>query len=72
MRTMNSAKKIIDGLIQRIETAGFSVSAVCKRAAIDPALVSRWKHGRVEPRLSTVERISAALDQLIAERGAHE
>ncbi len=67
---MNRAQKIIDGLIQRIEDAGFSVSAVCKKAAIDPALVSRWKHGRVEPRLSTVDRMAAALQQLIEERDA--
>ncbi len=65
---MNRAQKIIDGLIQRIDDAGFSVSAVCKQAAIDPALVSRWKHGRVEPRLSTVDRMAAALQQLIEER----
>lgn len=67
---MNRAQKMIDNLIQRIEDAGFSVSAVCRRANIDPALVSRWKHGRVEPRLSTVDRLVVALEQLEHERDA--
>jgi transcriptional regulator with XRE-family HTH domain len=51
-------------LLSEIASAGLSVAKVCKRANIDPSLVSRWKAGRVEPRLSSIYRMRAALQAL--------
>lgn len=51
-------------LLSEIDAAGVSVRAVCRAAGVDPALVSRWKSGRVEPRMSTLQRLRDALAQV--------
>jgi transcriptional regulator with XRE-family HTH domain len=48
-------------LLEEIETAGLSVRQVCLAAGIDPSLVSRWKTGRTEPRISSLARLEAGL-----------
>jgi transcriptional regulator with XRE-family HTH domain len=51
-------------LLADIAKTGFSVARVCRSAGIDPSLVSRWKGGRVEPRISSLAKMRAALDEL--------
>lgn len=54
--------------LARIDKSGFSVAAICRRADIDPSLVSRWKAGTVEPRISSLVRINDAIDGLVDEQ----
>jgi transcriptional regulator with XRE-family HTH domain len=62
------ANKILLELLNDISQAGYSVTEVCKAAGIDPSLVSRWKGGKVEPRISSIVRLEAALELLKAQR----
>jgi transcriptional regulator with XRE-family HTH domain len=62
-----NANTLLMTLLEDIAKAGLSVARVCKRADIDPSLVSRWKAGRVEPRLSSLSKMRAALDVLKAD-----
>jgi len=55
---------IVVKLLRDIDKAGVSVASVCDRAGIDPSLISRWKHGRVEPRFSTIQRMMDALKEI--------
>jgi transcriptional regulator with XRE-family HTH domain len=59
-----NANELMQTLLTDIAASGLSVAKVCKKAAIDPSLVSRWKAGRVEPRLSSLFRMRAALEAL--------
>jgi transcriptional regulator with XRE-family HTH domain len=59
-----NAQALLIALLDDISKAGFSVAQVCKAAGIDPSLVSRWKAGRVEPRLSSLFKMRAALESL--------
>jgi transcriptional regulator with XRE-family HTH domain len=63
MPTMD-ANTLLVALLDDISKAGFSVAQICKAANVDPSLVSRWKGGRVEPRLSSLVRLEAALELL--------
>lgn len=54
-------------LLARIERSPFSIAAVCRKAQIDPGLISRWKSGKVEPRLSSIARMNNSLDALLRE-----
>lgn len=58
---------LLSQLLARIERSPFSTAAVCRRARIDAGLISRWKAGKVEPRLSSLSRMNSALDELLAE-----
>lgn len=62
-----NANQLLTQLLDDIAFSGLSVAKVCAAAGIDPSLVSRWKTGRVEPRLSSLEKLRAALESL---RGA--
>jgi transcriptional regulator with XRE-family HTH domain len=63
-----NAQTLLVGLLDDISKAGFSVAEVCKAAGIDPSLVSRWKGGRVEPRLSSLIKLEAALELMKTQR----
>jgi transcriptional regulator with XRE-family HTH domain len=63
-----NAQSLLVVLLSDISKAGFSVAQVCKAANIDPSLVSRWKGGRVEPRLSSLIKMEAALELLITQK----
>lgn len=45
---------------------GIRMAAVCRKAGMSQSLVSRWRHGLHEPRLSNLARLRGALDELIA------
>jgi hypothetical protein len=62
------AKKLLLVILDDISKAGFSVAEVCKGAGIDPSLVSRWKSGKVEPRLSSLTKLEASLALLDAQK----
>lgn len=50
--------------LDAITASGFSTAAVCREAGIDPSLVSRWKAGTVEPRISSLNRLNKAIHDL--------
>ncbi|MDI3304640.1 MAG: hypothetical protein QJR04_25160 [Burkholderia multivorans] len=54
-------------LERKVRRSGFTMTTVCRRARIQPALISRWRARLVEPRLSTLSRLEAALEELRAE-----
>lgn len=66
------AQSLLVVLLDKISKAGLSVAQVCKGAGIDPSLVSRWKGGRVEPRLSSLVKMDQALQALIARKGGEQ
>ena len=57
----------LNNLLREIHAAGLSVRRVCFAVGMDPACVSRWKAGRVEPRGSSLARLRQGLHQI---RGA--
>lgn len=59
-----NAQTLLLVLLNDISKAGFSVARVCQAAEIDPSLVSRWKAGRVEPRMSSLSKMRTALERL--------
>jgi predicted transcriptional regulator len=61
---------LINKLLAHAERNHISVAQLARAAEVDPSLISRWKHGTVEPRFSTLRRVSLALDKLIEERRA--
>lgn len=54
-------------LERKVRRSRFTMTAVCRRARVQPALVSRWRNRSVEPMLSTLQRLEAALEALRAE-----
>ena len=59
----------LPALLLAIQASGLSVRRVCRAAGVNPSVVSRWKSGKVEPRLSSLRRVAAALARLQAEEG---
>jgi predicted transcriptional regulator len=55
------ANQLLLTLLNDISKAGLSVAKVCRAAGVDPSLVSRWKAGKVEPRLSSITKMREAL-----------
>lgn len=64
---MSTASAYLKNLLDEIAAGPVNVAKVCYAAGMDPSMVSRWKRGDVEPRLSSLERLAEAHDQLIAE-----
>ena len=55
---------IIDDLESAAKHAGFKMPAVCKEAGVAPTTHTRWKRRKVEPKLSTVNKLRDALERL--------
>ena len=51
-------------LRERLATAGITGGAFAAKLGIDHAQLSRWLSGRLDPKLSSIERIEAALEEL--------
>lgn len=64
---MSTASTYLRTLLAEIAAGPVSVAKVCYEAGLDPSVVSRWKRGGVEPRLSSLERLAEAHDRLLAE-----
>ncbi len=64
---MSTASAYLQNILAEIEAGPVSVAKVCYAAGLDPSVVSRWKRGSVEPRLSSLERLAEAHDKLLAE-----
>lgn len=62
---MKNFDTFLSDTLNRIAGSGFSIAEVCREASIDPSLVSRWKAGSVEPRISSLVRINEAIDVLV-------
>lgn len=69
---MSTARAYLTSVLEQIEAGPFTVSYVCRAAGMNPSVVSRWKSSDIEPRLSSIERLSDAHDRLQAERKAAE
>ncbi|MBX3580099.1 MAG: helix-turn-helix transcriptional regulator [Rhizobiaceae bacterium] len=61
---------MIDEIEARRAAAGVSQKVLCERAGVHPTTYSTLKTGRRAGNVSTVGKLSAALDALIAEREA--
>lgn len=57
-------------LKEKVDAAGFPMTAVCERAGVSSGTPSHWGAGRVAPNQSTYDRLMTALAELIAERNA--
>ncbi len=55
-------------VLKKAADHGVSMYAACKRSGINQSTVQRWKNAEHEPMPATLERFSAAVDALIAER----
>jgi predicted transcriptional regulator len=44
--------------------AGIKMRAVCKEAEVDPSTPGHWDKRKVEPRISTVNKLRDALERL--------
>jgi transcriptional regulator with XRE-family HTH domain len=66
---MNNTTAIyyLNDVLHEIEEGPFNVCRVCREAGIDPSVVSRWRHGRVEPRMSSIDRLAEAHTRMLAE-----
>lgn len=64
---MSTARLYLSNVLDQIEAGPFSVSYVAQAAGMNPSVVSRWKKTNIEPRLSSLERLSDAHERLLAE-----
>ena len=55
---MGTASLYLKNLLSEIDAGPITVARVCYAAGMDPSVVSRWKRGAVEPRLSSLERLA--------------
>lgn len=55
-----------DTVRERLAAAGIPGSVFAQKMGIDHAQLSRWLRGELDPKLSSVERIEAALEGLKA------
>lgn len=58
------ANYFLGKLLSRIRNRKLSMRSICHVAGVSPALVCQWKRGAVEPKLSSLRRIEAALNAL--------
>lgn len=65
---MTTARLYLQQLIDEINAGPFTVAKVCYHAGINPSVVSRWKKNNIEPRLSSLERLSDAHRAMVAEK----
>lgn len=65
--SMDTARLYLVNLLKQIEESPFTVSRVCAEAGLNPSVVSRWKKSKIEPRLSSLERLGDAHERLMAE-----
>ena len=65
---MKIAQQAIHDIKNKVESAGFKMSDLCRVAEINQAQVSRWQNGITEPLYSTVLRLEQAADALISAR----
>lgn len=61
---MIEIQDLIDKLARKIHRSGFSAAAVCQQAGIQHASWCRWKAGQQEPRLSSLNKLEAAIVEL--------
>jgi hypothetical protein len=54
----------MDGIRTRLETAGSSISALCREAELARSTWDRWYRGETEPNFRSWNAIKAAADRL--------
>lgn len=57
--------ELFEALDAEVKASPFSMARVCKEAGVSPSLVSKWRAHGHEPRLSSLERLQAALNMLL-------
>jgi len=55
---------------KQLSEAGLHIADVLKRAGVDRASWTGWKHRGISPRLSTLTRIENEIEKALAERTA--
>lgn len=63
-----NAYEFLEDLLKEAADEGISVNSLCYETGIDPSLVSRWRHKKVEPRLSSMAKLREGLEALKARR----
>lgn len=58
----------VEQLYARAARHGITMSDICARAKVAATTPSRWKHERTAPNWGTLQKLSTALNELIAER----
>jgi transcriptional regulator with XRE-family HTH domain len=66
MKTVS--QEALSAIRQKVESAGYRMSDVCRVAEIDQAQVSRWMGGTTEPLYGSVMRLDQAADALVSAR----
>ena len=59
-----------EDLRTKVKAAGFTMTAVCKRAGVSTGTPSHWAAGRTTPNQASYNKLMAALQEMIAEREA--
>jgi predicted transcriptional regulator len=57
-------------LIRRANDAGIKMKDICSKADVAQSTPSRWKRGDYEPKVKTLRKMNAALDELAAAKTA--
>lgn len=53
----------IQEIERRAKDAGLTMAELCRKASVQHSLFCRWRRGDVEPRLSSLEKLEAAIPQ---------
>lgn len=61
---------IIEPLFKKAKLAKIPIVKICERAGVAPTTPSRWRRKGLSPNLSTFNKMSRALDELIEEQAA--
>ena len=57
-----------EDLKAKVEAAGFTMTAVCRRAGVSTGTPTHWEAGNSAPNQSTYDKMITALNALITER----
>ena len=64
---MNSAKKLGENMKKIRLAKGMTQGDICRKLEVDRAYISNIENGRMNPTLSTLEKIAGALEVSIKE-----
>lgn len=59
-----------EDLRTKVKAAGFTMTAVCKRAGVSTGTPVHWAAGRTTPNQASYNKLMAALQEMISEREA--
>lgn len=66
--SMKTAFEFLDEIERQAHEWGFTMAELCREAGMQQSLVSRWRSRDYEPRLSSLLKLSQALNTLICKK----